>query len=398
MSSSLFLSSLVLCLLPSVSCLISGPTNCYVMWNIPYSGRSRVYFTYPNTQSRLQMYVTHNDEYSAINTDTFTTGYSGYPSSPQKNAEYYFEYSYNLSPLTNSLAQDYCTVNSGAWGCGAYMRGGDSGSYSNNAWCGFANVPAPTPAPIIPTPKPTRRPTNKPTPKPTSRPTAPTTKPTSKPTSQPTARPTPKPTSMPKPTRRPTNKPTPKPTSRPTAPTTKPTSKPTSQPTARPTPKPTSMPTPTPTVNPSYPTKYPTYRPTPTRRPTNQPTHKPTDKPKINYNYDSPSKPDDGLSTMVFIVVVFGVMICLVCLCCRNGKQKRQVRTAVVNMRSDVVPVQSPHFTTKQRVAVLVPQNADIHQDPLPSGWRVAYTADGKMYYQNSISKVTQWQRPTEDM
>eukprot|EP01083_Nonionella_stella_P073742 199607_1 len=353
MSSSLFLSSLVLCLLPSVSCLISGPTNCYVMWNIPYSGRSRVYFTYPNTQSRLQMYVTHNDEYSAINTDTFTTGYSGYPSSPQKNAEYYFEYSYNLSPLTNSLAQDYCTVNSGAWGCGAYMRGGDSGSYSNNAWCGFANVPAPTPAPIIPTPKPTRRPTNKPTPKPTSRPTAPTTKPTSKPTSQPTARPTP---------------------------------------------KPTSMPTPTPTVNPSYPTKYPTYRPTPTRRPTNQPTHKPTDKPKINYNYDSPSKPDDGLSTMVFIVVVFGVMICLVCLCCRNGKQKRQVRTAVVNMRSDVVPVQSPHFTTKQRVAVLVPQNADIHQDPLPSGWRVAYTADGKMYYQNSISKVTQWQRPTEDM
>eukprot|EP01083_Nonionella_stella_P117942 351910_1 len=187
MSSSLLIFALVLCFIESVCSLVSDPTNCRVMWNTPSSGRSRVYFTYPSTQTLLQMYVTHNDEYSVPNTDVFAAGYStGYPSAPQPNTEYYFEYSYNLAPMTTSMAQDYCTINSGAWACGAYIRGGSSNSYSNYVYCGFSNVPVPTRKPTyppIPTPKPTPKPTGKPTPKPTAKPTA---KPTSRPTPKPT--------------------------------------------------------------------------------------------------------------------------------------------------------------------------------------------------------------------
>eukprot|EP01083_Nonionella_stella_P063941 166197_1 len=184
MASSLVFIGLVVCLIRNVSSL-ARPTPCRVMWNTPSYGRSRVYFTYPNTQSLYQMYVTHNDEDSVPNTDIFVAGYStGYPSSPQTNTEYYFEYAYNLEPMTNYLAESYCYVNTDAWACGAYIRGRLSSDYSDYVYCGLSNVPAPTRRPTLP-PSPTPQPTPKPT-----YPPSPTPKPTPKPTPRPTAKPT----------------------------------------------------------------------------------------------------------------------------------------------------------------------------------------------------------------
>eukprot|EP00486_Rosalina_sp_Unknown_P009378 CAMPEP_0201586458 /NCGR_PEP_ID=MMETSP0190_2-20130828/133161_1 /ASSEMBLY_ACC=CAM_ASM_000263 /TAXON_ID=37353 /ORGANISM="Rosalina sp." /LENGTH=106 /DNA_ID=CAMNT_0048034539 /DNA_START=141 /DNA_END=458 /DNA_ORIENTATION=- len=31
----------------------------------------------------------------------------------------------------------------------------------------------------------------------------------------------------------------------------------------------------------------------------------------------------------------------------------------------------------------------------LPSGWRIAYTQDGRVYFQNDITKETQWSHPS---
>ena len=35
-----------------------------------------------------------------------------------------------------------------------------------------------------------------------------------------------------------------------------------------------------------------------------------------------------------------------------------------------------------------------LQQQPLPSGWRVCYTKDNKIYFQNDVKKTTQWKRP----
>eukprot|EP01083_Nonionella_stella_P022772 62967_1 len=49
---------------------------------------------------------------------------------------------------------------------------------------------------------------------------------------------------------------------------------------------------------------------------------------------------------------------------------------------------------SQQPVAVVQPQG-DASSD-LPKGWRVAYTADNRKYYQNDITRQTSWEMPTE--
>eukprot|EP01084_Bolivina_argentea_P007465 14000_1 len=42
------------------------------------------------------------------------------------------------------------------------------------------------------------------------------------------------------------------------------------------------------------------------------------------------------------------------------------------------------------------PANTKQTEDKLPNGWRAAYTQDGRKYYQNDITKVTQWNPPKQ--
>ena len=69
---------------------------------------------------------------------------------------------------------------------------------------------------------------------------------------------------------------------------------------------------------------------------------------------------------------------------------------APLSSRQPMDAVNSPpqHFPGEMDMELTSPTNATPEPAALPAGWRQAVAPDGRTYYENDMTKVTQWEHP----
>ena len=60
----------------------------------------------------------------------------------------------------------------------------------------------------------------------------------------------------------------------------------------------------------------------------------------------------------------------------------------------DAVNLPPQHLPGEMDMELSSPTNADHEPAALPMGWRQAVAPDGRTYYENDMTKVTQWEHP----
>ena len=98
-----------------------------------------------------------------------------------------------------------------------------------------------------------------------------------------------------------------------------------------------------------------------------------------------------------------------------NITQQTQWEKPVVTATQEIVQIVQPQPEPVEVIQVVqVPDNNNNYNNqnggegtaqqqesnvtPLPSGWKKCMTNDGRVYYQNSVTKKTQWVRPVEEV